>query len=359
MELRFSGGTPMRLRSLIFWTGVWLFAAITADNQSLSQDKTPPSPAVKSQSKAEAKQPDYSKEPVIIERFVMRTAFENDGTWSREMESAVKMQSEAGVQQYGLLMFGYSSTNDKIEIGYVRVRKPDGTVIVTPPENIQDTASEVTRTAPMYSDYREKHVAVKALGIGDTLEYQVHSQEVKPLVPGQFWMDYDFTRNMIVLDEQLEISVPKSRDLNLKSPEVKPVVTESGERRVYSWKTSNLERLSEEKQKEKDRKEKDGPPASIQLTTFKSWDELARWWGALKDEQVQPTPEIRAKAAELTRDAKSEEDKLRSIYNYVAVNFRYISLSFGSGVTSRTPPPRCSGTNTVTARTNMACSSLC
>ena len=196
-----------------------------------------PSPAVKSQSKAEAKQTDYSKEPVVIERFVMRTAFENDGTWSREMESAVKMQSEAGVQQYGLLMFGYSSSNDKIEIGYVRVRKRDGSVIVTPPENIQDTASEVTRTAPMYSDYREKHVAVKALGIGDTLEYQVHFQEVKALIPGQFWTDYNFTRNMIILDEQLEISVPKSRDLNLKSPEVKPVVTENGERRVYSWKT--------------------------------------------------------------------------------------------------------------------------
>ncbi len=35
------------------------------------------------------------------------------------------MQLEAGVQRYGLWVFGYSGTNDKLDISYVRVRKTE------------------------------------------------------------------------------------------------------------------------------------------------------------------------------------------------------------------------------------------
>jgi hypothetical protein len=60
-----------------------------------------------------------------------------------------------------------------VEIVYLRVRKPDGTVVTTSDQEAQDMPSAVTRTAPMYSDTREKQVPVKSLSVGDTLEYQV------------------------------------------------------------------------------------------------------------------------------------------------------------------------------------------
>ena len=44
-----------------------------------------------------------------------------------------------------------------------------------------------------------------------------------------------------------------------------------------------------------------------------------------------PTPEIRAKAAELTKNAKTDAEKEQAVYNYVSSNFRYISISFGIG----------------------------
>ena len=42
-------------------------------------------------------------------------------------------------------------------------------------------------------------------------------------------------------------------------------------------------------------------------------------------------PEIRAKAAELTKGKSYDLDKIQALYDYVATNFRYISLSFGVG----------------------------
>ena len=81
----------------------------------------------------------------------------------------------------GLLTFPFQSATETVGIDYVRVHKPDGSIQITPPENVQDLDAEITRSAPFYSDLREKHVAVKGLGKGDILEYEAHGV-TKPLI---------------------------------------------------------------------------------------------------------------------------------------------------------------------------------
>jgi len=269
--------------------------------------------------------PDYSKEAFIIEKLRTVASFENDGTSSRTTICAVRIQSESGVQRWGVLSAGYSTTDEQIEIAYVRVRKADGSVVETPADSAQDMTSEIMRVAPMYSDYHEKHVAVKGLGVGDLLEYEITVRTRTPLVPGQFWFAYDFDKASIELDEEVQVSVPREREAKVKNPELKPEIAESGNRRTYTWKTVNHEA------KKIDEPRREFPPPSILLSTFKSWDELGRWWSGLEQERVTPTPEIRAKAEELTRAATTREEKLRILYNYVATRFRYISISFGIG----------------------------
>ena len=84
----------------------------------------------------------------------------------------------------GAAVFPFQSATQTVEIDYVRVHKPDGSTQITPPDDVQDLDAEITRSAPFYSDLREKHVAVKGLGKGDILEYEAHWHAIKPLVPG-------------------------------------------------------------------------------------------------------------------------------------------------------------------------------
>src|SRR5579863_4226084 len=170
---------------------------------------------------------DYSHEASVVELISQKEKFENDGTSSSETVARVRIQSEAGVQTYGVLNFPYAAGTSSLTIDYVRVRKPDGSVVETPAENIQDMTSQITRQAPFYSDLHEKHVAVKALGVGDVLEYRALSQTTKPLAPGQFWSAYEFTHEVIVLDEKLEISVPRDREIKFKSPKNAPVLSDA------------------------------------------------------------------------------------------------------------------------------------
>jgi len=85
-------------------------------------------------------------------------SFANDGTGTTEQTTSVRVQSDSGVQRWGLLSFPYRAAEQTIEIEYVRVVKADGRTVVTPEDNVQDLDSEITRAAPLYSDQRGKHV---------------------------------------------------------------------------------------------------------------------------------------------------------------------------------------------------------
>src|SRR5271170_7819188 len=205
--------------------------------QEKPAEKATGTPAQQSAPKPAEKPPsatqDFSKEAYIIDRFATHIVAENDGTGTRELTAQVKLLADAGVKAFAVLNFVYSSANEAVEIDYVRVRKPDGTVVKTPDYNIQDMPGEVSRTAPLYSDIHEKHVAVKGLGVGDVLEYLVRYRVTKPEVPGQFWFEYYFDNLSAVRDERLEISVPNAKYVKMVSPEFKPTVTEDGARRIY------------------------------------------------------------------------------------------------------------------------------
>lgn len=276
--------------------------------------------------------PDYSQEAVIVEQLSTKIVFEGDGTSKQDSTTRIRMQSDAGVQQFGVLNIPYAKANGDVEIVYVRVRKPDGSVVVTPEENVQEMPAAITREAPFYSDLREKHVAVRGLGVGDTLEFQVRSALTKPQVPGQFWYEHNFVKDAITKDEQIEISVPKDKYVKVRSPEVQPTVRDEGPRRLYTWKTANLELKTKDVKKGQQKAAKgETPPYSVEITTFRSWEEIGRWFGDLQRDRIAVTPEIRTKALEVTKGLTNDADKLQAIYRYVSSQFRYVGLAFGIG----------------------------
>jgi tetratricopeptide (TPR) repeat protein len=276
---------------------------------------------------------DYSQEPYVVQQMSTEIIFQDDGTSTREQTSIIHVQSDTGVQQWGLIEFPFQSSNQTVDVDYVRVRKPDGSVVTTPPDNIQDLDAEITRAAPLYSDIRVKHIAVKGLSAGDTLEFQVHWNSTKPLVAGQFWFDYNFMHEGIVLDESLGVSVPADRAVKVKGPQATQKVAEASGRRAYSWTSSHLDPKAEKK---KGRAALDAalglnPAPDVQVSSFKSWDEVADWYWGLQQDRVEPSPAVRAEAAELTKGMTDDSAKLHAIYDFVSTHYRYIGIDFGIG----------------------------
>ena len=179
-----------------------------------------------------ANSPDYSKEPFVIQSAVGKLVFQNDGKYTSDETLRILIQSNAGLQSWGILHFTYSSAMSTVNIAYVRVRKPDGSVVETPAGDAMEVTPDISREAPMYSDLKDKQVAVKGLQVGDTLEYQWQNVIETPLIPGQFWYAGNFISGAVVLQQEMQISVPPGRYVQVKNREVQPAVTDQSDARV-------------------------------------------------------------------------------------------------------------------------------
>jgi hypothetical protein len=301
--------------------------AFAQDKPAAHPATTPAAPA--SAAAAAPKPPDVSKEALVFDKLITRIREEADGTGTRQTTARVRVLADAGVKEMAVLAFTFIASNQRLDIGYVRVIKPDGSVVVTPEYNVLDLPAPITQSAPMYSDIHQKHVTVKGLGVGDTLEYDVTLHTLKPEVPGQFWFDYDFEKNIIVLDEQLDLDVPADKAVTVASAsaDLQPTITTAAGRKLYHWAGSNLVRP-----------DPDAPPKStkhikpsVQVTTFSSWEQVGAWYGPLVQGSLVVTPAIQAKADALTKGLTSDDDKINAIFNDVALHIHYVGLEFGIG----------------------------
>src|SRR6202171_6321256 len=294
----------------------------------MSAEAVAQAPAPSNQKTRNAKANSNSEEAAIFERILNRVHFENDGREVSETDAVIRMQSQAGVEEFGQLVFGYSSATEKFEVEYVRVLKPDGQVVVTPESTAQDFAPDVLKEAPMYSDYRQRHISVAALQPGDTLEYRTVIRVLTPLAAGNFWYEYTFPKGVVVNEDRLEIDIPKSREVKLKTPTRKPEIQETGDRRIYTWVVQGIQ-PERDKDRDKDEDEETGP--DVQLTTFTDWKQVAQWYAKLQGERMTVDDSVRKKAQELTQGADTPTEKARRLYDFVARNVRYVSISLGVG----------------------------
>jgi Flp pilus assembly protein TadD/transglutaminase-like putative cysteine protease len=299
--------------------------------QQISPAQNSPSAATKPATQ-KSQPADYSQEPFVIEQYYTTARFENDGTSERNLAVRIRVQSDAGVQQLGELIFGYNSSNEAMDVRFVRVKKKDGSVVTASSDSVKDMTATVARDAPEYTDYKEKHVTVPSLHAGDTIEYEISTRTVTALAPGNFWFDYAFVKDAITLDERLDVNLPAGRVHNFTTaPGLQDAADIAGGRETHHWRHANRTRPSAAEQAKKKSQPQPEVRPDVQFTTFTSWAQVAAWYANLEKGRTDPTPEIRTKTQELIQGHSTELEKIAALYDYVSKNIRYVSLSFGLG----------------------------
>jgi len=270
-----------------------------------------------------------AKEAYIFELIQNSLRFEADGKGQHDLILRARIQSESAVREFGLLAYPFASSFESLDVVYARVHKPDGTIVETPAADVQELDSAVSREAPMYTDQREKHIAIKSLSVGDVLEAHLRWTIHDPIAPGQFWHDHSYFREGICLREILEIDVPVQVPVKLRNSDPQPSVKEQSGRRFYRFETSNLKKPDDSKTPDWEKNYHGLQPPDVQLSSFKTWEDLGSWFSSMVQPKIAVTPEIRAKAEDLTKDKTTEEEKLHAIYDFVSTRFRYIGIDLG------------------------------
>jgi len=85
---------------------------------------------------------------------------------------------------------------------------------------------------------------------------------------------------------------------------------------------------------------------SVQVSTFRTWEEVGRWYGDLQKPEVAVTPAIRAKATEFDGPVLTGDDeKIRALYAFSPPRIHYCrALVRHRALPATLRPRRCSTT---------------
>jgi tetratricopeptide (TPR) repeat protein len=279
----------------------------------------------------------------VIEKYSTTARFDNDGTSELTLTARARVQSEAGAQKGRDIFFPYNSATEKIRVQTFRIHKPDGTAVdlLATSAAVKDQVSALAANASAYGNLKELHLLAPSLEPGDTLEYSVVTQHTKPTSSGEFWFEHNFIKNVVVLDERLELDLPHGRTFEIKSPGFaqipgKPVTsspsapagfaftrTDESGRTILRWKHANLKPAAEATDQPKDPRAR---TPDVQLTSFANWNAVARWYTETRQSGSRAAPELTAKTREIMASASDAADKTRAIYTFVAQKIRYIQI---------------------------------
>lgn len=290
----------------------------------------------------------YAAEPFVLQRVDVVYAMNFDGTGYMQKTVVAKIQSDAALQQLGILGMAFAANSQHVEFHYVRSRHQDGSVTETPLSGVMEQPMQATVQAPFYSDLKLAQIPVKNLQVGDTVEWEGRVVTTKAEAQNEFWSSEEFvTEGSVVLAQSVELRLPAAKSVTVwTNPAlgIKVKQSQDGDLKVYRWELHQLqptvgpeaEATKEAKKKhvltaDEELDEERGKLPSVAWTTFPSWTAVGEWYRGLELSRTTPDDEIKAKVAELTAGKATDEDKVRALYEYVSTQIRYIGVAFGVG----------------------------
>jgi tetratricopeptide (TPR) repeat protein len=231
----------------------------------------------------------------------------------------------AGAREYE---FEFENDTEAVQIRAARVYRKDGSL-----DEAVETGAGAMADDPsvaMYTSARAYYVRFPRLEPGDVVELQYRVEDVAPRNAfADYFGEVVYMQGAEpIARAEYVLITPKSRVFYFNEPRVpglRRTAEDRGEQRIYRFDASDVPAMAHEVLQ---------PPWSeslghVHVSTYKSWEEMGRWyWGLIRDQLV-PDDEVRQRAQALTRNLKDDASRVRAIYDYVVQKTRYVALEFG------------------------------
>lgn len=261
---------------------------------------------------------------------------EADGRSVNTYRQIVQILTPAAKENYQEQSFSYDPATERLTINWMRVVRPDGTVISEKPTMEQESDVPASTSNPVYVDRKVKRLSLSGLEPGTIVDYSWTREELKPALPGDVYESWSVSSGLGVRRSRYIVDIPATlpihldeRNLNFKRTDVT-----AGGRRIMTWATRDLPRL----EGEAFAADSDGVQMSIHLATLPTWERLAAWYAKGATGRYALTPAVKEKVASLVAGARTRTDSIRAVHRWVAQDVRYVAISLGDGgYVPRTP----------------------
>src|SRR6266404_5719348 len=256
---------------------------------------------------------------IILRRRISYTLGSNPAIGSEEEEFIQVLTAEG--KRFGDFDISYTPPFEEIEFLDCEVLRPDGKLVRLDPDAIRE---ERDQSSGDYQPNRRKTFSLPGVIPGAVLHIR-HRHEWKKFPMPYVSLEIPIGLELPVLDGRVRVSLPKEAVFHFALEHVAatdPEVKQTSYGVSYSWQFENQAAY---------RREVLAPPGGIGrllVSTFPDWASFAEWYWRISKLADELTEEIRGKALELTRDAKSDREKVLALYNYVT-GLRYVAVPLG------------------------------
>ena len=244
----------------------------------------------------------------------------------------VKILNERGKEGFSETHIDYDSTFERVELEYARTIRPDGSVVEVGSRHIRDVSKYLN--FPLYSNARIFIISFPEIAEGAVIEYKLKIRRSQLVNKKDFVLIYPLQASEPIISANLTIDLPKERVLQIKKlneglntfgADLTPKTEEIGGRTIYRWQFKDIPQIIPET----NMPEVVEINPAILISTFSSWQEVYGWWWALAKDKIKADTAIKEKVEELLEGLKTDEDKVRAIYNFCAQKIRYVAVEYG------------------------------
>lgn len=269
------------------------------------------------------------EDAVVLANVQVVRVFPN-GLSSRVRQEVVQVLTPRGVEGARVRGVTYTPGEHQVKIERARIVKPDGSVIET--RNETDRAGNNAYDG-MYFDNRQRVVAFPGLEPGDVVEFTWRMDDVSAQnMFADYFGDVEFLQGTHP-QRQVEyvLVAPAERHFYANQPALPGIehtvdASQAGTK-VWRWAVRDVPKIEPEPRM---------PgwasiAAHLHVSTFREWDDVARfWWGLVRD-QLHATPAVQQAAEEAVKGipASDMRGRVRAVYDYVVTKTRYVGLEFG------------------------------
>lgn len=256
---------------------------------------------------------------------------ERNGHTTRTFRQVMQVLTESGASSVRERAYSFNPKRQRMRINWVRVVRPDGSVVSAGPTHQQESDVPAPVTAnPVYGDSRVIRMSLSGAEPGTIVDASYTIEDTLPAIPGDFIEAWTVTpgahieRSRFIVDAPADLAL-RIREQNLSFKRTQH--TANG-RTTYTWATSNIEKIKPEPFASLDSNK---VIQSITVSAPLNWNDVGTWYAGLARDRYTPTPALRHKVASLTAGARTRRDTIRAIHRWVAQDVRYVGIELGQG----------------------------
>ncbi len=249
-----------------------------------------------------------------------------DGTSVFRHLHRYKIFSERG-HRYASVLVPYREGYQQAKILFAHTIKPDGQIVSLNMKDVRDSSEYAG--FEFYTDIKQKSFTMPAVENGCVVEYAYEVRNLKPLMLFDFYEIFLCQNELPMEEDILEVVLPANIELKYKifNTSIEPVVTMHGDKRKYVITNTRQKEIIPEPRM----------PSLLDTETFSqlyiwtmgSWEDISRWYISLVKGQMQSDSDLEAFTKELVKDKKTDEEKIKVIFNFVSQKIRYVAVLLG------------------------------